>query len=125
MATPKKPQDHQPKKQKPIDVEIEIADPTEDEPERVRKVPGKQVTVDGIDVRVPDEALDDFELLDDIRGVQDSNDVSRMPSLLRRLVGDDYRRILDEMRDKSTGRVPAGKASEFVFAVFQALNPSS
>ena len=125
MATPKKPQDHQPKKQKPVDVEIEIADPTPDEPERVRTVPGKQVTVDGIDVRVPDEALDDFELLDDIRGVQDSDDVSRMPSLLRRLVGADYRRILDEMRDKTTGRVPAAKATEFVFEVFQALNPSS
>ncbi|WP_336642052.1 hypothetical protein [Microbacterium sp. USHLN272] len=125
MATPKKPQDHQQKKQKPVDVEIEIADPTADEPERIRKVPGKQVTVDGIEVRVPDEALDDFEVLDDIRGVQDTNDVSRMPSLLRRLVGDDYRRILDELRDESTGRVGAAKASEFVFAVFEALNPSS
>ena len=125
MAAPKKPQDHQQKKQKPVDVEIEIADPTPDEPERIRKVPGKQVTVDGIEVRVPDEALDDFEVLDDIRGVQDTNDVSRMPSLLRRLVGDDYRRILDELRDESTGRVGAAKASEFVFAVFEALNPSS
>lgn len=125
MAAPKKPQDHQQKKQKPIDVEIKLADPTEEEPERTRTVPGKQVTVEGIDVRVPDEALDDFEILDDIRGVQDSNDVSRMPSLLRRLVGDDYRRILDELRDKTTGRVGAAKASEFVFAVFEALNPSS
>ncbi|NJI60944.1 hypothetical protein HCX50_16060 [Microbacterium oxydans] len=125
MATPKKPQDHQPKKQKPIVVDIELADPTPEEPERTRTVPGKQVTVDGIDVRVPDEALDDFEILDDIRGVQDSNDVSRMPSLLRRLVGDDYRSILDALRDKNTGRVPAGRASEFVFAVFEALNPSS
>lgn len=125
MAAPKKPQDHQQKKQKPIDVEIELADPTEEDPERTRTVTGKQVTVEGIDVRVPDEALDDFEILDDIRGVQDSNDVSRMPSLLRRLVGDDYRRILDELRDKTTGRVGAAKASEFIFAVFEALNPSS
>ncbi|MTE24827.1 hypothetical protein GJQ66_11495 [Microbacterium sp. ZXX196] len=110
----KRPQDHKPKA--PEKVEITIGD---------RTVPGKKVVVDGIEVRVPDEALDDFELLDDIRGFQDAQDASRLPSLVRRLVGAEWKTVMDGLRDKETGRVGVERASTFVMDLFEALAPNS
>ena len=77
-----------------------------------------------IDVDVPDEALDDFEVLDDIRAVQDDNDPSRLPSLLRRLVGDQYREVLKALKGPN-GRVTTEAGSTFVMDLFQALSPNS
>ncbi|WP_248240557.1 hypothetical protein [Microbacterium kunmingense] len=116
----KAPQDHQPKTEKPKVEKITITI-TEDGDERT--IPGRRVTLRGIDVEVADEALDDFEVLDDIRAVQDANDASRLPSLLRRLVGEQYRSVLDQLRGPN-GRVTTSDGAQFVLDLFQALNPN-
>lgn len=123
MAEAKKaaaqPQDHKAKAEKPkIDkVEIEVDG---------RTIPASRVAITGIVVTVPDEALDDFEFLDDLRAMQDLQDASRVPSLLRRLVTvEDYRRVLDALRDQKTGRVSIEAGSTFVSTLIEALNPSS
>ncbi|MGX9349168.1 hypothetical protein [Microbacterium sp. KNMS] len=111
MAAPKKPQDRKPK----------------DEPKpRVEEMDaGWRVTHRGITVTVPREALDDFELLDDLAELQKDpkRGTPRVPSMLRRLAGTDgFRAVTDGLRDKETGRVPASTAVRFVFEVFQSLN---
>jgi hypothetical protein len=118
----KQPTDRKPKDDKPkVDtVEIEVG-----EGKDKRTIPARRVAIRGVVVTVPDEAVNDFEVLDDIRAVQDQDDASRLPALLRRLVGDaDYRRVMDALRG-ANGRVAIDVGSEFVLELFQALNPSA
>ncbi|HXH34326.1 MAG TPA: hypothetical protein VNJ54_07935 [Plantibacter sp.] len=102
-----KPQDHQGKK--PVVREVEG---------------GKEVTLGDITVTVRDAALDDFELLDDLHELDVNKKGSRLPSLMKRLVGDDYQPILEKLRDKHTGRVRVEHASEFIRDLLGALNPN-
>ncbi|MFJ4107887.1 hypothetical protein [Oerskovia enterophila] len=106
----KKPADHKPKAEKP----------------KVEKVDGgRKVTHRGIVLTVEDAAFDDFELLDDLRAVQDAEDASRMPSLLRRLAGEDgYRAVMAGLRDKKTGRVSVMDGATFVQELFEAISPN-
>lgn len=121
MAAPKKPQDHLPKIEKP---KVETVEVTIGEGEEQRTAPAQRTTVQGITVTVLDESLDDFELLDDLRAVDVDRNASRLPALLRRLVGDDYRDIMDQLRDSQSGRVPIQKATEFIRGLMEALNPN-
>ncbi|WP_336630001.1 MULTISPECIES: hypothetical protein [unclassified Microbacterium] len=116
----KAPQDRQPKAEKPkVDtVEITIGDG-----DAKRTVKARRVAIRGIVVTVPEENLDDFEVLDDMRALQDNQDPSRMPSLLRRLIGDDFRRVLDALRGEN-GRVSVEDGTKFVWDLIQALNPN-
>ncbi|MFB3980331.1 hypothetical protein [Microbacterium proteolyticum] len=126
-AGAKAPQDHQPKTEKPKveTVEVDLPDGfDEDDNPKYRKASARRVTVSGVEVTVLEEALNDFELLDDIRAAQDLNDGSRMPSLLRRLVGNDYSKVLDALRGPN-GRVTVEAGSQFVWDLFKALNPNS
>jgi hypothetical protein len=113
------PQDHKPKTERPkVDtVEIQVGDG-----DQKRTVKARRVALRGIVVTIPEEALDDFEVLDDIRAIQDSDDASRMPALLRRLTGDqkEYRRILDALRGPG-GRVTIEDGGKFVMELFEAL----
>lgn len=108
MTAPKKPQDRQPKK------------PT------VKAVDGgKQVTISGVTVTVSDDAVNDFELLDDLRAIDVDKNAARLPGVLRRLVGDQYQAVMDGIRDKTTGRVTIEAGSEFLKDLFEVLNPNS
>ncbi|WP_119697044.1 hypothetical protein [Microbacterium halotolerans] len=122
MATPaaaKKPQDRKPKA--PEKVEITLG-----EGDDKRVVPGHRVTVEGITLEVPDEAMDDFEILDDFRTARAEEDPTAFPSILRRLVGEtEYRRVIAELRDPATGRVTISRGIDFVNGIFGALNPNS
>lgn len=101
----KEPQDHLPKK------------PT------VKEVDGgKKVTLNGVTVTVLDEALDDWELLEELAAV-DSGKGQKLPSLLRRLVGDDYDMVMDALRGQN-GRVSIADGAAFVRSLFGALNPN-
>ena len=82
-------------------------------------------TIKGRDWSVPADALDDFELLDDLNALEQKGDVTRLPSVLRRLLGDQWRDAMDAMRDESTGRVTVEAGSEFVMSLMGALNPNS
>lgn len=106
---PAKPQDHLPKAETP----------------KVEKVDGgRKVTISGITVTVSDDALDDFELLDDLRAVDVDQNASRLPALLRRVVGDDYPTVMDALRKKGEGRVKILDATEFIRDLFGVLNPN-
>lgn len=115
MAAPKKPQDHKPK--------IEKVEVTVGEGESARTIPARRVTIRGITVTIPDEAFDDFELLDELSQLEDQK-ANRFPAVAKRLFGDEYRMVLDGLRDKTTGRVPLEAAAEFIRDVFEALNPN-
>lgn len=109
MAAPKKPQDHKPKAE---DVKVEKVEG------------GRKVTLHGVTVTVTDDALDDFELLDDLRAVDVDKNASRLPALLRRLVGDDFSAVMDSLRAQHSGRVPIEAGGQFIRDLFGALNPN-
>lgn len=103
-AKPKKPQDRKPKAS----------------PEGVR-----DVTVDGLKLRIVTSDLDDFELVDDLARLEDGEHM-RAPSALRRILGtEQYRIVLDHLRDPDTQRVTNEAASTFVGELFEVLNPNS
>ena len=103
-ATAKKPQDRKPK--------------AEDAPTVTT------VAVRGIDVTVPADALDDFELLDDMHELENGN-ATRMPSVLRRLVGDQWRDVMDAARDEQTGRVTIEAGAKIVQEIMEGISPNS
>lgn len=106
-ARAKKPQDHRPPA-------------TEQPPEVLR------ATVAGHEWEVPAAAIDDFELLDDLNSLDQHGDPTRMPSVLRRLLGDEqWHKAMDVLRDPTTGRVSVEAGGDFVMELIQALNPSS
>lgn len=118
----KAPQDHQDKAgPKYEEVEVTLNEGTDDE----RKVPARRVTVDGVTVTVPEEALDDFEVLDASSRLQ-QQDPSALTALLRLLVGNDWSRIMQELKaSASTGRVNVETGAKFVNDLLGALNPNS
>lgn len=124
MSEIKQPQDHLQKAEKP---KVETVDVTFGEGDTKRVVAAKRTTIRGITVTVTNEALDDFELLDDLQAAETGN-AARLPSLLRRLLGDGYKAAMDGLRDPVTGRVPvAGDAGgvQFIKELLVALNPNS
>lgn len=109
----KKPEDHRPK--------AEVTKAT------VKKVKdGREVTHQGITVTVEDDALDDFELMGELRLMQDSNDPSYMPGIMLRLLGrEQTKAVTDALRNPDTGRVTATAGMEYLQAILEALNPNS
>lgn len=87
----------------------------------------RHITVRGAEFTVPHDALDDFELLDDLTMLQDKEDGTRLPSILRRIVGTDeqHKKALDLIRDPDTGRVTTGAAGDFIGEFIEALDPNS
>jgi len=108
MTEPKKPQDH--KKPKPPVKEVDG---------------GKQVTISGVTVTVDNDALNDFELLDDLRAIDVEKNAARLPGILRKLVGDSFGDVMNALRDEKTGRVTIESGTEFVKDLFEVLNPNS
>lgn len=107
MAEAKKPQDHKPPK-----------------PSAEKVDGGQNVTVDGLTVFIAQEAMDDFELLDDL-GRLDDGDGTRMPSVLRRLLTDEDReKVLEHLRGKN-GRVSIEAGGTFIQNIFEVVNPNS
>lgn len=83
-----------------------------------------EVVVRGATITVPREALDDFELLDDMSQLEDGNP-QRMPALLRRLVGDQWKTVLDLARDEDTGRVSIEAGALLVQEIMEGISPNS
>jgi len=82
------------------------------------------VAVRGIDVTVPADALDDFELLDDLHELENGN-ATRLPAVVRRLVGDQWQAVMDVARDPETGRVSIESGAEVVREIMEGLAPNS
>lgn len=129
MSTPKKPQDHLEKVVKPKVESLEDGKRItfSDIPARDRE--GKTEVVDDkprpLTVTVAFEALDDFELLDDLRAIDVDMNASRLPALLRRLVGDEYDDVMNALRNRETGRVQIAPAQVWIRRLMEALNPNS
>lgn len=76
---------------------------------------GKTWTIDGA-------ALNDFELLEDLDAI-DSGNYGRLPKVLRRMLGDEYKNLLDTLRDDK-GIVRVEEGAEFFYAVIRQGNPN-
>jgi len=105
----RKPADHQEKQTEP----------------KVTKVAGgHRVEYLGASAVVRDEALDDYEMLDELVRMQ-NGDGTIVPSLLKRLLGDDYQAVLDGLRDPESKRVKLTEVTAFLMAVLGTINPNS
>jgi hypothetical protein len=121
-----KPQDHQGKKPKVKEIEGGMVVTF---PDLVTKAPdGKAVTKDDktvpLSVTVLKDSLDDFELLEDLRAIDVDQNATRLPALLRRLVGDQFKLVMDALRNDA-GRVQIEPAQEWLRDLMEALNPNS
>jgi len=105
-AAPKQPADRKP--------------PADERDDGVLHVPFRGLTVD-----VPREALDDFELIADLAAFERQGDLTVLPGVLDRLVGDQYREVLETARDKSTGRISLEAGATLVQELLGALDPNS
>lgn len=79
------------------------------------------VKVDDDTYTVPLDALDDFELLDDLNAIQDG-DGARLPTVLRRLLGaEQYRAALESLRSAETGRVSLEAGASLVERILEGI----
>lgn len=86
-----------------------------------------KVNVRGVEWKIDPETMDDFELLDDLNALDQRDDATRMPAVLRRFLGDaQFAKAMDVLRAEApNGRVTVEKGSEFVWDLMEALNPNS
>jgi hypothetical protein len=85
----------------------------------------KKVQVAGREWAIQPEAADDFELLEDLAAL-DKGDPSKMPGVLRKLLGDkQYDDAMSLLRDKATGRVGLDAGITFAWEILEGLNPNS
>ncbi|MBW3081966.1 hypothetical protein [Bifidobacterium phasiani] len=87
----------------------------------------RRLTIDGITVDFDPAAVDDFELLADLNDVinGDANGRFKIADVIRRLLGDQYQTVIDELRDPETGRVPVSKVEHFLVELFRKALPNS
>lgn len=83
----------------------------------------RAITVDGIQVHTSSQPNDDIEVLQWLDEISGGN-VIHLPKLLHRLVGDDYSKVLNHLRD-SEGIVRQQPAIEFVMDLFKQESPNS
>lgn len=102
----KKPQDHRkPKTQKADKVTVEVR---------------------GVTYTIDPESLNDLELMDDLR-ILDSGSLEAalvMPRVLRAFLGDQYRGVLDSLRDPKTRRVGIDEGAKFIAELLGAISPN-
>lgn len=92
---------------------------------KANKDGSRTVEVRGLSISVSGEVLDDFELLDDLDALDQGNG-TRLPSVLRRLIGkENFGGAMDILRDPETGRVSVESGAEFVSEVLKAVAPNS
>lgn len=79
-----------------------------------------KATYEGHDYIIDADAFDDLLLLDDIASVDDGQ-VQRMPSIIRRIIGDEQWREFVERHKGENGRLP----TEHALKLFEQLNTAS
>ena len=139
--------DHKPKaakkpKVKTVEVKPAVVEIDEETGESKTVTPaeyGRQVTLHGVTVTVPDRALGDFQTTDDLSligeaqemGEQVSDDLmaqamSRISPLLRRLVGfNGSQEVLSALRRENAGDLHFGHAFGFISELIDTLSPNS
>lgn len=102
---------------------MDMAAKPQDRKPKIETVEGvSTVTVRGITVSVSKDALDDFELLDDLAKMQDGEG-ARLASVAHRLFGGQFKTVMDGLRGEN-GRVSVEVASGFISDVLTALAPN-
>lgn len=97
--------------------------PEDHKPKAEEPPPTVSVKIKGREWSIPREALDDFELMDDLAQLDDDGNIVRAASCMRRLFGETQRReIMDTLRDPETGRVSIEAGTGFLMDVFEAAN---
>lgn len=129
MTTSKKPgrqpQDRKPKQEKPEPVATKSVQATFERDGR--ELEGFAVTLHDVTVHVPTEAINDFELMDDLNRLQtgDVRNVTAVASVLRRFIGaEDFKLAMDAVRDPETGRVTIEAGTRFLFDMIRGINPN-
>lgn len=84
----------------------------------------RSVEIQGIPLTLDPNVFDDFELLDTLNEIQEGNAL-KSPALLRKVLGDQYKTVLEDLRDPATGRVPASSVGPFMQELMEALAPKS
>lgn len=101
------------------------AAPQDRRPKARVKVDDRTVTIGGHEYVIVGDALDDFEILDDLQQVQ-NGEIARLPILLRRILGTDaYLVAMNRLRSPETGRVTIEAGTDFVSAILDGLAPNS
>lgn len=88
----------------------------------MRRRNGTTVEVDGISVTVDVDIADDYEVTEQAAIANDpyATAAERMSSTIRvykLLLGKDYRRVKDELREKNGGKLPTEKMVSFIAEV--------
>lgn len=107
---PKAPSDHKPKK-----------------PKAVRTDVGVTVTLRGITVTMLNEAFDDWELLEALSELDETNpkSITVLPGLLKRaLAPGDAEKVKAILRDPATGRITLAAGVSFFLDLMKAVNPN-
>jgi hypothetical protein len=108
-----------------VEIPPEAKQPEDHKPKAATESASRKVTVRDHEWVILEEALDDFELLDDLNALDQHDDPTRMPAVLRKLLGDQWKVAMDLLRDKESGRVSIKTGTEFVFELMTELNPNS
>lgn len=87
--------------------------------------PDRTIKVRGVEFTVASDALDDFELLDDLSAMQEEEDGTRLPLILTRVVGKDQKKKAYDAIRGENGRVRVEDAAEFIGELLGELDPNS
>lgn len=90
----------------------------------VQEAKKRSYTIQGIKITLDPEILDDFELLQMLKNVQE--DALLIPDVFLRIVGEkQYETILGKLRDPETHRVSVKAATEFFVELIKRIAPKS
>lgn len=93
----------------------------------IRKADGAvEVSIDGLRLPVGSEAMNDFELFDQLNRFNETNAPMLLPRIVRGLFGDDaFDEVMNHLRDPETMRVSFVAVVEFLGKVLELLDPKS
>lgn len=99
--------------------------PADHKPKAAALDPPILITVRDVVWRVDPAIRDDFELFDDMVAVDEPGGMVRVPTILRRILGDQFRQAMDVLRDPTTKRVSVEAGLSFAQELIAGLDPNS
>ena len=85
-----------------------------------------RISIDGLELPVGSEAMNDFELFDQLNRFNETNAPMLLPRIVRGLFGDDqFNTVMDHLRDSETGRVKFESVVDFLTRAMAAIDPKS
>lgn len=79
----------------------------------------------GFEIRIPDENYDDYELFEDLAAIdEDPNNIGKMVSVFKRLLGEEQYNALKEHMRQENGRIRTTQMEKVLREIFE-LNDES